>query len=37
MAVNHLNPPTGNMADNVVGFARAFVGVGNRTQLEESP
>src|ERR1700745_303265 len=24
MAVNHLAPPTGNIADNVVGFARAL-------------
>src|SRR6201991_425206 len=24
MAINHLSPPTGNMADNVVGFARAL-------------
>ena len=24
MAINHLAPPTGNMADNVVGFARAL-------------
>src|SRR6476661_7382052 len=28
MAVNHLNPPTGNMADNVVGFARALRAAG---------
>ena len=24
MAIDHLNPPTGQMADNVVGFARAL-------------
>src|ERR1700754_2034268 len=28
MAINHLNPPTGNMADNVVGFARALRAAG---------
>ena len=26
--INHLNPPTGNMADNVVGFARALRAAG---------
>ena len=25
---NHLNPPTGNMADNVIGFARALRAAG---------
>ena len=24
MPINHLNPPTGHMADNVIGFARAL-------------
>ena len=24
MAIDHLNPPTGQMADNVIGFARAL-------------
>src|ERR1700733_11715924 len=28
MAINHLAPPTGNMADNVVGFARALRAAG---------
>src|SRR6201994_3416080 len=28
MAINHLNPPTGQMADNVVGFARALRAAG---------
>src|SRR5437868_3194419 len=28
MAIDHLNPPTGNMADNVVGFARALRAAG---------
>ena len=27
-AIDHLNPPTGNMADNVVGFARALRAAG---------
>ena len=27
-SINHLNPPTGNMADNVIGFARALRAVG---------
>src|SRR3954449_3690950 len=26
--INHLDPPTGNMADNVVGFARALRAAG---------
>jgi len=26
MAINHLSPPTGQMADNVIGFARALRG-----------
>jgi uncharacterized protein with von Willebrand factor type A (vWA) domain len=28
MAINHLDPPTGNIADNVVGFARALRAAG---------
>src|SRR6202045_3791923 len=28
MGINHLAPPTGNMADNVVGFARALRAAG---------
>src|ERR1700742_3104236 len=28
MPINHLAPPTGNMADNVVGFARALRAAG---------
>src|SRR3954454_17154987 len=28
MAINHLSPPTGQMADNVVGFARALRAAG---------
>jgi uncharacterized protein with von Willebrand factor type A (vWA) domain len=28
MAINHLSPPTGHMADNVVGFARALRAAG---------
>ncbi len=28
MPINHLNPPTGQMADNVVGFARALRAAG---------
>ena len=28
MAINHLDPPTGQMADNVVGFARALRAAG---------
>src|SRR5215813_11574029 len=28
MAINHLAPPTGNIADNVVGFARALRAAG---------
>jgi uncharacterized protein with von Willebrand factor type A (vWA) domain len=28
MAINHLSPPTGNIADNVVGFARALRAAG---------
>lgn len=28
MAINHLNAPTGNIADNVVGFARALRAAG---------
>src|SRR5215471_8978992 len=28
MATNHLAPPTGNIADNVVGFARALRAAG---------
>ena len=28
MSINHLNPPTGQMADNVVGFARALRAAG---------
>src|SRR5260221_4065455 len=28
MAINHLTPPTGQMADNVVGFARALRAAG---------
>src|SRR5439155_24018364 len=28
MAIDHLNPPTGNIADNVVGFARALRSAG---------
>ena len=28
MAINHLSPPTGRMADNVVGFARALRAAG---------
>ncbi len=28
MAINHLNPPTGQIADNVVGFARALRAAG---------
>src|ERR1700712_512194 len=28
MAIDHLNPPTGLMADNVVGFARALRAAG---------
>ena len=27
-AIDHLNPPTGRMADNVVGFARALRAAG---------
>src|SRR6201982_1688232 len=27
-AIDHLNPPTGNIADNVVGFARALRAAG---------
>ena len=26
--IDHLNPPTGHMADNVVGFARALRAAG---------
>src|SRR5882757_3459279 len=28
MAINHLSPPTGQMADNIVGFARALRAAG---------
>ncbi|HET6839632.1 MAG TPA: VWA domain-containing protein, partial [Bradyrhizobium sp.] len=28
MAIDHLAPPTGQMADNVVGFARAVRAAG---------
>jgi uncharacterized protein with von Willebrand factor type A (vWA) domain len=28
MAINHLSPPTGHMADNVIGFARALRAAG---------
>jgi len=28
MAIDHLNPPTGHMADNVIGFARALRAAG---------
>src|SRR3978361_2185881 len=28
MAINHLTPPTGQMADNVIGFARALRAAG---------
>ncbi|MBV9461936.1 MAG: VWA domain-containing protein, partial [Bradyrhizobium sp.] len=28
MAINHLNAPTGNIADNVIGFARALRAAG---------
>src|ERR1700748_1308492 len=28
MAINHLSPPTGNIADNVIGFARALRAAG---------
>src|SRR3954469_24865879 len=28
MAINHLQPPTGHMADNVIGFARALRAAG---------
>jgi uncharacterized protein with von Willebrand factor type A (vWA) domain len=28
MAINHLNAPSGNIADNVVGFARALRAAG---------
>ena len=28
MAINHLDPPTGNIADNVIGFARALRAAG---------
>ncbi len=28
MAIDHLNPPTGQMADNVIGFARALRAAG---------
>jgi uncharacterized protein len=28
MAINHLTPPTGNIADNIVGFARALRAAG---------
>ena len=28
MAINHLTPPTGNIADNVIGFARALRAAG---------
>ena len=28
MAIDHLNPPTGRMADNIVGFARALRAAG---------
>jgi uncharacterized protein with von Willebrand factor type A (vWA) domain len=28
MAINHLAPPTGNIADNVIGFARALRAAG---------
>jgi len=28
MAINHLTPPTGKMADNVIGFARALRAAG---------
>src|ERR1700749_4387608 len=28
MAINHLTPPTGNIADNVVGFSRALRAAG---------
>ena len=28
MPINHLNPPTGHMADNVIGFARALRAAG---------
>src|SRR5882757_6188489 len=28
MAINHLNPPTGRMADNVIGFGRALRAAG---------
>ena len=28
MAINHLNAPTGNIADNVIGFARALRSAG---------
>ena len=28
MAINHLSPPTGQMADNVIGFARALRAAG---------
>jgi len=28
MAINHLSPPTGLIADNIVGFARALRSAG---------
>src|SRR6516225_291031 len=28
MAINHLAPPTGQMADNIIGFARALRAAG---------
>ena len=28
MAINHLSPPTGHMADNIIGFARALRAAG---------
>ena len=28
MPIDHLNPPTGQMADNVIGFARALRAAG---------
>ena len=28
MAIDHLNPPIGQMADNVIGFARALRAAG---------
>ena len=31
MAINHLNPPTGQIADNVVGFARALRAAASRS------